>query len=104
MWAVPERILYRKSVDETRGQRMVRLRKAMATTQAEFLSRYGFKRSSWSGYEHGIPIGLGAAIQLVHEIPGLTLDWIYLGTSRGLSLKMARRLGELEPPPDTTSG
>jgi transcriptional regulator with XRE-family HTH domain len=77
------------------ADRMVRLREAFAPSQTEFCQRYGFSVPQWSNYENGQPIGRKAAISLVHQIDGLSLDWLYLGTIEGLTVAMARRLGEL---------
>jgi transcriptional regulator with XRE-family HTH domain len=77
------------------SERLLRLRTAMAGSQVEFCSRFGFKVPQWSNYENGRPIGKAAALKLVTKIHGLTLDWIYLGNSSGLTMEMAKRLGVL---------
>ncbi len=77
--------------------RMLRLRQALASSQVEFCARYGFKVAQWSNFENGRSVGKQAALRLVRLIPGLTLDWIYLGEASGLTIEMARLLGELPP-------
>ncbi len=82
--------------------RMLRLRSAMAGSQVEFCALYGFKVAQWSNFENGRPVGKSAAFTLCQKIPGLTLDWIYFGSTSGLTMEMAKRLGEL--PTDFRSG
>ena len=65
--------------------------------KVEFCVRFGFTVPQWSNYENGRPIGKAAALKLVSKIHGLTLDWIYLGNSSGLTMEMAKRLGVLPP-------
>jgi transcriptional regulator with XRE-family HTH domain len=77
------------------AERMLRLRTALADSQVEFCARYGFKVPQWSNFENGRPVGKAAALKLVRQIHGLSLDWVYLGNSSGLTMEMAKRLGEL---------
>lgn len=84
------------------AERMLRLRTALGGSQTAFCKLFGFKPQRWSNYENGRPVGLPAALNLVRKIPGLTLDWIYFGDSSGLTMEMAKRLGEL--PTDLRSG
>jgi DNA-binding transcriptional regulator YiaG len=88
--------------EEGASERLLRLREALAGTQVEFCTRFGFAVSAWSNYERGSPIGKAAALKLVRKIHGLTLDWIYFGNSSGLTMEMAKRLGVI--PPDDRPG
>jgi|HubBroStandDraft_6_1064221.scaffolds.fasta_scaffold124535_4 transcriptional regulator with XRE-family HTH domain len=81
--------------DAARADRMRRLRELYGPTQVEFCRRFGFAVSRWANFEAGKPVGQAAAMQLIQKEPDLSLDWIYLGSISGLSVEMARRLGEL---------
>ena len=81
--------------EENMSERLLRLRVSLAGSQVEFCRQYGFTVSQWSNYENGRPVGKAAAMKLVRRIHGLTLDWIYLGNSSGLTMEMARRLDVL---------
>jgi transcriptional regulator with XRE-family HTH domain len=81
--------------DAARADRMRRLRQLYGPTQVKFCRRYGFSYSQWANFEAGKPVSHKAAMMLVEQIPDLSLDWIYLGTISGLSIRMAQLLGEL---------
>jgi transcriptional regulator with XRE-family HTH domain len=86
--------------DAARADRMRRLRQLYGPTQVAFCRRYGFSLSQWANFEAGKPVGHKAGMQLIASIPDLSLDWIYLGSISGLSIGMARKLGELPPEND----
>lgn len=46
----------------------------------------------WANFEAGMPLSREVAIKLVHKIPGLTLDWLYLGRTEGLTVQLSRQL------------
>ena len=50
----------------------------------------GLKRL-WNA-ENGGSLGKELALCIVRKCPGVTLDWLYLGRTEGLSASMARRL------------
>jgi transcriptional regulator with XRE-family HTH domain len=76
------------------AKRLKRLRDVYGPSQIEFCRRFGFTASQWSNYESGTKPSLAAATQLVRRIDGLSLDWIYFGRTGGLTIEVARRLGE----------
>jgi len=85
----------------TVADRVKRLRAAINLISQQAMADYlgvGFNR--WNNVERGLPLGLDLAIILCQRVPGLTLDWLYFGKPDGLSLDLARRLGEA-PPADT---
>jgi hypothetical protein len=43
--------------------------------------------------ENGGPLAKELALRIVEKCPGVTLDWLYLGRTNGLSVSMSRRLG-----------
>ena len=78
-----------------RSKRLRRLRQEFGPTQVAFCRKYGFTVTQWSNFERGGPLGFAAAQQLYFKIPGLSLDWFYSGHVEGLTIGMARILGEL---------
>ena len=60
--------------------------------QRAFAERIEVEYKRWNNYERGLPLSLQIAIQLIEHIPGLTLDWIFLGRTDGLSPALAREL------------
>ncbi len=75
--------------------RLVALRLALTgENQTRFAARVGFEVKRWNNFERGLPLSKEAAIQLVKRIPGLTLDWLFLGREDGLPVKLQRELVE----------
>jgi plasmid maintenance system antidote protein VapI len=77
----------------------VRLRLLRAVIEGEetgavtrFARRIGITVPRWSNFEGGLPLSKDVAIRLVQQIPGLTLDWLYLGRRAGLSVELDQRL------------
>jgi hypothetical protein len=66
----------------------------------EFESSADFARAievdprRWNNFERGYPFSLDIARRLVTRFSGLTFDWLFDGNPRGLSVDVARRLGE----------
>jgi hypothetical protein len=52
----------------------------------------------WNNFEVGYPFSRDMAQRLMAKIPGLSFDWILDGNPNGLSIEMARKLGELPEP------
>lgn len=59
-----------------------------------FAARMGFTPPAYSNFENGVPLSKPAAIQLATRVPGLTIDWLYMGREEGLSVDLRRRLSE----------
>jgi hypothetical protein len=75
------------------GQRLTRLREEMGYMYVTPFAKYlgvGLKRL-WHA-ENGGPLAKELALRIVEKCPGVTLDWLYLGRTKGLSLSMGRRL------------
>lgn len=72
-------------------------------TSAEFAEWLGVSATRWNNVERGYPLGGGLARILKQFIPGLSYEWLYHGNPDGLSVEMARKLGEIpdipQPPP-----
>ena len=75
--------------------RLIALRLAVTgDNQTRFAAQFGFEVKRWNNFERGSPLSKEAAIQLVTKIPGLTLDWLFLGKEDGLPVKLQRELVE----------
>jgi hypothetical protein len=76
--------------------RLVALRLAVSgESQTRFAAQIGLEVKRWNNFERGSPLSKEAAIQLVQRIPGLTLDWLFLGKEDGLPVKLQRELAEV---------
>jgi len=61
-----------------------------------FANHLGIHFSRWTKVESGRSLSTRLAMLLVGKIPGLTLDWLYLGKTNGLSAAMICRLEEAQ--------
>jgi transcriptional regulator with XRE-family HTH domain len=77
------------------AERLRRVRTIYGPTLTDFCQIYKFSPPQWANYEAGFKPSLAAAEQLVAQIDGLTLDWIYRGEAGGLTVIMARKLGAI---------
>jgi hypothetical protein len=76
------------------GRRVTKLREEMGYVYVTPFAKYlgvGLKRL-WHA-ENGGSLAKELALRIVEKCPGVTLDWLYLGRTKGLSVSMARRLG-----------
>jgi hypothetical protein len=64
--------------------------------QRQFAAWLGVGYQRWNNVENGGALGRDLAAILVKRIPGLTLDWLYLGRISGLHFELAQRLSEAE--------
>jgi transcriptional regulator with XRE-family HTH domain len=82
--------------DESKRAR--RLREAMGFNgrggQQAFANFLGVERRRWSNVECGAPLSKEMAVRIVRKFPGVTLDWLILGSPEGLTVEMARALSE----------
>ena len=75
----------------------------------EFESSADFARAievdprRWNNFERGYPFSLDIARKLVTKFPGLSFDWLLDGNPRGLSVDVARKLGEYPLAPDAAA-
>jgi transcriptional regulator with XRE-family HTH domain len=65
-------------------------------SQTQFAEKYGFTPAQWNNFERGYPLSKEAAIRLVEQIQGLTLDWLHLGRADGLPGILRAELEEAE--------
>ena len=74
--------------------RLRQLRQAKGYRDAiSFATFLGLRRSHWGNLENGYPLTRDMALLLIRKVPGLSLDWLYLGRVEGLSIPLARQLG-----------
>jgi len=82
--------------DESKRAR--RLREAMGFNgrggQQAFANFLGVDRGRWNNVECGAPLSKEMALRIVRKFPGVTLDWLFLGRTEGLTAEMARALSE----------
>ena len=77
------------------AQRLSTLRRVISgESQTAFAARIGVEVKRWNNFERGLPLSKEIAITLVRKIPGLTLDWLYLGVESGLPIALQRELAE----------
>lgn len=79
------------------AQRMRRLRELMVSrgvvkNQAGFARFIGTLPSQLNMIEKGMPISKSVAFSIVKKIPGVTLEWLWFGESRGLTVEMCAQL------------
>ena len=82
--------------DESKRAR--RLREAMGFNgrgdQQKFAELLNVERGRWNNIECGGPPSKEMALRIVRKFPGVTLDWLFLGRTEGLTAEMARALSE----------
>ena len=80
------------------SKRARRLREAMGFNgrgaQQAFANFLGVDRGRWNNVECGAPLSKEMALRIVRKFPGVTLDWLFLGRTEGLTAEMARALSE----------
>lgn len=79
------------------ARRLSVLRQAVAgENQTAFALRLGIEIKRWNNFERGFALSKEIAFLLVQKIPGVTLDWLWLGNESGLPLKLQMELAEAE--------
>ena len=62
--------------------------------QQKFAELLGVDRGRWSNVECGAPLSKEMALRIVRKFPGVTLDWLFLGRTEGLTAEMAFALSD----------
>jgi hypothetical protein len=76
------------------SQRLTHLREEMGYMYVTPFAKYlGVKIGRLWYAENGGPLAKELALIIVERCPSVTLDWLYLGRTKGLSVSMSRRLG-----------
>lgn len=91
----------RKIVDPAaRGRRLRTLRIVMGyEEQFRWAHALGISPERWNQVEKGRGLSAAMTDLLVERVPGVSADWLRYGLTGGLSVEMARLLGELPPLP-----
>ncbi|WP_316196313.1 MULTISPECIES: helix-turn-helix transcriptional regulator [unclassified Bradyrhizobium] len=85
----------RNDSQEAVAGRLRLLRKVVSgENQTAFAARIGIEPKRWNNFERGSPLSKEVAILLVQKFPDITLDWLFLGRSDGLTVKRQRELEE----------
>jgi transcriptional regulator with XRE-family HTH domain len=74
--------------------RVVRMMRAQ--TQTAFADFLGIETTRWNQIERGSPLSKEVALLIVARIPGITLDWLFLGKTGGLTVMLLQELEEAE--------
>lgn len=82
-------------------ERLIRLRKAMGYDYHGGLKEFAEKRlgvsdDRWGNVERGYPLSKQLARIIVRRCPGVDLNYLWTGDTGGLSVKMAKKLGEID--------
>ena len=86
---------YSPESNEAVSERLMLLRQVVSgSNQTAFAIRMGIEVKRWNNFERGLPLSKEIAFLLVKKVPGLTLDWLWLGNEGGLPLKLQRELAE----------
>jgi hypothetical protein len=81
--------------DSEIATRLITLRRIYAgDNQTIFAKKIDIDVKRWNNFERGLPLSKEVAFRLVERIPGLTLDWLWLGIESGLPLQLQRELAE----------
>ena len=62
--------------------------------QQKFAELLSVGRGRLNNIECGAPLSKEMALLIVRKFPGVTLDWLFLGRTDGLTAEMARALSE----------
>jgi hypothetical protein len=81
--------------ETARRLRILRTYVGHGDNQTRFAENYGFTPARWNNLERGYELSRDAAIQLVRQIPGLSLDWLFFGKPDALSVIMRSELEEV---------
>ena len=80
---------------EAIAERLRLLRRVVSgDNQSTFAARLGIEPKRWNNFERAMPLSKEVAILIVKKFPDITLDWLYLGNPRGLTVKRQQELDE----------
>lgn len=91
---VPMRNSRTDSNEAVAGRLMLLRQVVSGASQTAFAARLGIEVKRWNNFERGMPLSKEIAFLLLREVPGLTLDWLFLGIEDGLPVKLQRELAE----------
>jgi DNA-binding XRE family transcriptional regulator len=61
-------------------------------TATAFANKLGISVPRYVNFEGGKPLSIEVALKVVQTVPGCSLDWLYMGERRGLSVGLDERL------------
>lgn len=80
------------------ARRLEKLASILSMTDREIADRLGVSPQAWNNYSKGArPLPVDVALEL-KRLSDTTLDWIYTGDERGLSVTVRETLGGRRPP------
>jgi DNA-binding XRE family transcriptional regulator len=72
------------------------LRKIFDMNQTQFAQYIGVPFKKWNHYERGYPIPRETAFILREKIPDISIDWLWFGSTGGVSSAMLRQIRSLQ--------
>jgi hypothetical protein len=86
------------AIDKTAvGKRLKAIHTVTGIERKQFVERLGIGLADWNNYEGArMLVSVQVAAKLVERVPGLTLDWIFLGRTTGLDPDLSPRLAAAE--------
>lgn len=79
------------------AERLRLLRRAVSgDSQTAFAAKIGIEARRWNNFERGSPLSKEVAILLARKIPGVSLDWLYLGRLETLPFALQAELEAVE--------
>lgn len=85
------------------AQRARLVRETTGLNQTQFAKKLDISVSRWNNIENGTPLSIDVALRIVKKVPGVTIDWLYLGKTEGLTMAFSSQLAALEAGSTTTT-
>jgi|GEM_PF-3431713 len=83
----------RPESNEAVSERLKLLRAVVSGgNQAAFAAKLGIEYRRWNNFERATPLSKEVAFLIVKKFPNVTLDWLWLGKTDGLSVAFQREL------------
>lgn len=90
-------IMAKSIPDEEVGERVTRLWKAAGYKNSKaFAKELKVSPQRLNNIENGKPLSRDMANKMRQVVPGLSTEWLWYGVTDGLSVALARSLGELD--------
>lgn len=101
---LPEKIFFEEAellkINAATARRMAVLRHLKMGSDQGAKSRFaqwlGVEVRRWNNYEHGWPVPRLVGHRLCQKFPGLTLDWLFMGRTDSLSVRLLEELEAAE--------
>lgn len=76
--------------------RTLRIAEGYGNRAKEWAAKLGITPSRLSNIENGLPLSSEVALLTAKKVPGVTLDWLYLGKLDAVPLELRQRLQAAE--------